>query len=106
TTKKNTTDLIESLKLAGYGVTALDAHGATGPVRVVFTVVKRKELDNVVARIKGFDSKAFYAVNDLQLAAEGVFPSAGRRRRNILRVPTLPLQLNWHSSSRLVRLSS
>src|SRR6516164_4217384 len=63
TTKKSTRDLIEGLKAAGYGVTKLDAHGATGPVQVVFTVVKRKELDQVVLIIRGFDSKAFYSVN-------------------------------------------
>src|SRR4029077_15374330 len=42
-------DLIERLGLAGYGVTSIDAEGVLGPVKIVFTVIKRKELRKVVA---------------------------------------------------------
>src|SRR6266481_5631273 len=65
TIREGAPELIESLKQTGYGVTALDAQGATGPVRVVFTVIRRKQLAKVVAIIKGFDPKAFYSVHDL-----------------------------------------
>lgn len=84
TTKKDTSDLIESLKLGGYGVTTLDAYGATGPVEVVFTVIKRKELQNVTLIVKGFDPKAFYSVNDLHTASEGISPAAKGRYLGIL----------------------
>jgi hypothetical protein len=43
---------------------------------VVFTVIQRKELGNVVAIIKRFDPRTFYAVNDLQSAVEGIFPAS------------------------------
>ena len=79
TTSRNAEDLVESLKAAHYGVTMLDAQGATGPVRVVFTVIKRKQLQAVICIIKAFDPRAFYAVNDLQSAAEGIFPTAEKR---------------------------
>ena len=78
TTREDAADLIERLKKAGFGVTALEAQGATGPVQVVFTVIKRKELPNVVAIIKSFDPKAFYSVNDLKTAVEGIFPAPKR----------------------------
>jgi uncharacterized protein YebE (UPF0316 family) len=98
TAKKDANDLVESLKEAGYGVTVLAANGATGPVQVVFTVVKRKELEKVVFIIKGFDPKAFYSVKDLQLASEGISPRAenGTQRigRNLLRLLVPALQLN------------
>jgi hypothetical protein len=48
-------------------------------VQIVFTVVRRKELDEVVAIVKQFDPKAFYSVDGLQAAAEGVFPAARAR---------------------------
>jgi uncharacterized protein YebE (UPF0316 family) len=73
--------LIESLKLAKYGVTAIGAQGATGPVQVVTTVIKRKELNNVLSLIKQFDAKAFYSVNDIQAAASGIFPETKNRLR-------------------------
>jgi uncharacterized protein YebE (UPF0316 family) len=73
--------LIESLKLAKYGVTAIGAQGATGPVQVVTTVIKRKELNNVLSLIKQFDAKAFYSVNEIQAAASGIFPETKNRLR-------------------------
>ena len=76
TTKQNTAELVENLRAANFGVTTLDARGSTGPVQVVLTVIKRKQLENVVAIIKNFDVKAFFAVNDLQSAAAGISPSA------------------------------
>ena len=72
TTRKAAAPLVELLKAANFGVTMLDAQGATGPVQVVFTVIKRRQLGNVVAIIRSFDPKTFYAVNDLQSAAEGI----------------------------------
>src|SRR5262249_1290659 len=80
-TRKDVTGLIDNLKMAEYGVTSIDAQGVKGPVRIVFTVVQRKELDRVVAIIHRFDPKAFYSVDDLQAAAEGIFPSMTRRAR-------------------------
>jgi uncharacterized protein YebE (UPF0316 family) len=88
TTRKDVSALVEGLTSADYGVTCIDAHGATGPVRVVYTVVKRKELANVVAIIKRFDPKAFYSVHDLQSAAEGVFPR--NRPRGLVPLPLRP----------------
>jgi uncharacterized protein YebE (UPF0316 family) len=83
-TGKDPADLTEGLRAAGYGVTSLDGQGATGPVKVVFTVIKRKELGNVVGIVKGFDPKAFYSVDDLQSAASGVSPEPRGRARAVV----------------------
>jgi uncharacterized protein YebE (UPF0316 family) len=84
TSHRNMQTLITNLKAAEYGVTVIDGQGATGPVQVVSTVIKRKELENVLAIIKQFDGNAFYAVNELQSAAAGVFPAARGRLRSAL----------------------
>jgi uncharacterized protein YebE (UPF0316 family) len=68
--------LIAALKLAHFGVTAIDGVGATGPVRIILTVVRRKEVGRVVDMIQSFDRQAFYSVDDLQTATRGVFPAA------------------------------
>jgi len=91
TTNKDANRLIESLRAADYGVTTLDARGATGQVRVIFSVIKRRELNEIVSLIRAFDPKAFYAVNDLQEAAAGISPAAASRSRNL--VPDLLRQL-------------
>jgi uncharacterized protein YebE (UPF0316 family) len=83
-TRKDVGALVETLKAAEYGVTRIDARGATGPVSILLTVVQRKELANVVTLLTRFDPKVFYSVDDLQAAAEGIFPTPKRRVRPAL----------------------
>jgi uncharacterized protein YebE (UPF0316 family) len=74
-TTRDPAELVERLKSEQYGVTCLDGQGAYGPVRVLLTVIKRRELGKVVGLIKHFDPKTFYSVDDIQSTAEGVFPA-------------------------------
>ena len=74
-TKRDSTDLTEGLKEAGYGLTTHSADGAQGPVTILFTVVKRQDLPHVVGIIKQFNPHAFYSVEDVRHASEGVFPA-------------------------------
>jgi uncharacterized protein YebE (UPF0316 family) len=73
-TTRDAMELVEGFRHAGYGVTRVAAEGTTGPVQMVFTVIQRKQLRNAVAIIKQFDPRAFYSVEDVQMAAAGVFP--------------------------------
>jgi len=73
-TKRDSADLIEALKEADYGLTTHAAEGAQGPVTIVFTVMKREDLPRVVGIIKEFNPHAFYSVEDVRHANEGVFP--------------------------------
>jgi uncharacterized protein YebE (UPF0316 family) len=86
-TNRDTAGLVESFRAANYGVTSMHGHGATGPVQIVFTVIKRKELASVVALIKGFDDRAFYSVSELKSAAAGIFPASGGTARSLLAAP-------------------
>jgi uncharacterized protein YebE (UPF0316 family) len=83
-TRRETSELIAALQMEGYGVTTVGARGATGPVQIVLTVIKRKDWERVRNIIRTFDPKVFYSVDDLHSAAEGVFPAAGRRARALL----------------------
>ncbi|MBW6518782.1 MAG: DUF2179 domain-containing protein [ANME-2 cluster archaeon] len=67
--------LIEQLTSKGYGVTSLDAMGATGQkVMIIFTIIKRKDLQNVVEVITEFNPLAFYSVQEVRAINKGVFP--------------------------------
>lgn len=79
-THKDSTDLIRELQAARFGVTSLDAEGARGPVKIVFTVVPRRELEGVLGIVRSFDPQAFYSVDDIQEAGPGVFPERKRVR--------------------------
>jgi len=65
--------LVKVLKEEGYGVTAFDAEGTSGPVKVIYTVVQRKELGDVVALIQKNHPHAFYTVEEVRQVSEGVF---------------------------------
>lgn len=75
-TSKDGDPLMEDLRQAGFGVTCHDGRGATGPVQIIFTVVRRKQLPQVIALIQHFDPRAFFSVDDVQSASQGVFPQA------------------------------
>jgi len=67
-------ELMARLASCGYGVTGVDGQGATGPVKLVYTVVKRRHLADVVRVIHQINPKAFLSVEDLRSTQEGVFP--------------------------------
>ncbi len=77
-TQRDATALIQSLKSLGVGVTAVDAQGSTGKVQMIYSIIERKDYPKVVDLIQQFNPKAFYSVEDVRLANEGVFPLHGK----------------------------
>lgn len=77
-THKDANNLIDALRAAEYGVTAIDAQGATGPVHVIYTVIKRRNLDRVLTLAHRYHPNVFYSVDDLHSAALGVTPMSRR----------------------------
>ena len=75
-THKGAEELIELLKNDGYGVTQVDAHGAQGPVKIIFTIVKRKDIEHVFEIIRSCNPQAFYNIEDVRSVRKGVFPVA------------------------------
>ena len=73
-TKKDAAPLVDFLKAENYGVTSVDGHGTSGQVKVVFTIVPRREVRSVVELIKKFNPKAFYSIGEVGLVESGVFP--------------------------------
>jgi uncharacterized protein YebE (UPF0316 family) len=86
-THRDPADLIDALRSASFGVTCMDGEGATGAVQIVMTVVKRKQLGAVVGLIEAHHPQAFYAVDEVQSAASGIFPTPRRRHVGVL--PTM-----------------
>ena len=68
------TFLVERLREQGYGATYVDGHGSSGPVMLVYTVVMRKEFSRVVDLIQEIQPKAFFTVEELRSAQQGIFP--------------------------------
>ncbi len=73
-TKKDAGPLVECLRSENYGVTSIEGHGASGEVRVVFTIVPHREVQSVVDLIKKFNPQAFYSIEEVRHVEKGVFP--------------------------------
>jgi uncharacterized protein YebE (UPF0316 family) len=67
--------LMAELRSARHGVTRIDGTGTTGPVRIVLTVIKRSQITAVAAMIRRFDPNTFYAIEPVQTASAGTFPT-------------------------------
>jgi len=73
-TPKPAHDLIVQLRLRQCGVTVIDGQGANGPVQIVFTIVRRREVEAVIELVKEFNPQAFYSIEDVDSVERGVFP--------------------------------
>jgi len=91
-TQKDATELINHLRSQGYGVTVADAQGSTGVVHVIFTIIKRHYLENVVEIIHRFNPKAFYTVEDIRGVSEGIFPM---KKSRLTQIPVLGSFMFW-----------
>jgi uncharacterized protein YebE (UPF0316 family) len=69
-TRREANELVNFLWKAGYGVTSVDAMGETGPVKVIFSIVKRKKLPEVLAIIKRYNPNAFYTIEDVRFVTD------------------------------------
>lgn len=61
--------LVDLLRDAGCGVTRIGAQGLQGPVEIVFTVIRRRRLAEVLALVRRFDADAFYSIDELQASS-------------------------------------
>ncbi|HSQ93529.1 MAG TPA: DUF2179 domain-containing protein [Methanoregula sp.] len=78
-TKRDPQELMKYLRSHNYGVTTVDGEGATGRVKMIFTIIRRQDLAHVVGIIQQFHPNAFYSVEEVKSVAEGVFPEKPSR---------------------------
>lgn len=69
---------------AGYRVTTMSARGAHGPVEILFSIIRRRQLERIERVIRRHDPRAFYTVEDVRFASEaGPLPGRFRGRRRM-----------------------
>ncbi|MCA1899829.1 MAG: DUF5698 domain-containing protein [Chloroflexi bacterium] len=72
----NTADATLELRARGYGFTRVEGQGSQGAVQLIYVVVSRKSLAEVIGIIQASHPNAFYTVEELRSAAHGVFPAS------------------------------
>ena len=78
-TQKDASELITHLRSNNFGVTSIDGCGAEGPVKIVFAIIKRKDLNVAINIINHFNPQAFYSLEDVRRINEGIFPKKTSR---------------------------
>ncbi len=74
-TNQNCDNLLVNLKSENHGITVVDAQGAVGPVKMIFTIIKRKNVNQVVNLIHLYNPTAFYSIEDIKNIKQGIFTS-------------------------------
>jgi len=90
-TNKDASKLIEYLETAEFGVTQVAARGIKGRVRIVFTIIRRRNLNKIVGIIRQYNPNAFYSTEDIRSVSKEIFP-LGRSRSKKRRIRLLRRQ--------------
>jgi len=67
--------LMQKLIEAGFGVTAVEGRGSTGEVTLLYSLIRRKDLDEAVEIVEKTDSRVFYSIEAVKAAHAGIFPA-------------------------------
>jgi len=73
-TRHDATELVDYLREHGHEVTSIDADGDGGPVKLLFTVARRRKLETIIGVIKRFNPHAFYTIEDVRFVKETFVP--------------------------------
>jgi uncharacterized protein YebE (UPF0316 family) len=79
--KINTDEIVNELSKRGFGLTIMDAQGTRGPVKILFSIINRKTLEDFLETVRKFDDQVFYTIEDVRTSAKGVFPSSENKRK-------------------------
>jgi len=72
-------ELIAALKSHNFGLTILDAEGAKGKVKILFSIIRRKEIPIFLKTLHIHHSTAFYTIEEVKAAKEGVFKTVQQK---------------------------
>ena len=73
-TRKSANELITNLKNAGYGITHHQAKGSTEIVSIIYSIIKRSEIQKVENIVKSTNPKAFYSIEDVKMVSQTIYP--------------------------------
>ncbi len=69
-TRKDASALTKVLNEGGYSVTSIQAEGNTGKVGILYSIVNRKSIQDVVRVIQKHNPNAFYTIEDIRFVSQ------------------------------------
>lgn len=82
TANNQTEEFTEQLSKKGFGYTCQEAQGSRGPVKMIFTVVERKKIKEVIEIINQFLPQSFYSIEDIRHTTQKGY--ATTEKKNLL----------------------
>ena len=82
-TKRDSQVLVAALRALRYSVTVVDGEGNNGAVNIIFTVIKRSDIERVRELIAKHNPQAVYSIEDVRHASDPSFPTEISRRSRI-----------------------
>lgn len=73
-TSEGVENLANAIRHAGFGVTQVQGKGAVTEVAILYTIVKRKNVNQVMTIIHSNNPKAFVTIEEVISAERGIFP--------------------------------
>ncbi len=77
-------ELAKQLHDASFGITVVDAHGSTGAVKLIYTIINRRDLKVVETLINTFNPRAFISVEEVSETRAGFFPTRPSALRDVM----------------------
>lgn len=74
-TNEEPDELIQRLRDLGFGVTNVRGEGKTGEVNMIYTIVKRRDVEQVLAIIHEMKPNAFVSMEEVRSTEKGIFPT-------------------------------
>lgn len=68
---------------AGFGFTRVDAEGSAGKVKIIYTIVRRVNVEQVMEIIQRNHPNAFVSVEEVRSAEHGIFPKSGLIQKSL-----------------------
>lgn len=88
-TRKDAGNLVKSLRETGYGVTEIKAEGSKGEVGVLYSIINRRNINNIVEVIQNHNPNAFYTIEDIRFISHPVLETHPGNHRK-MRVSSRP----------------
>lgn len=72
--RQENNELVDFLKEHEYGYTIVEGEGTREKVKILFTIIKRKNLGHVLTAVSEYAPNAFYTIESIRSAREGIYP--------------------------------
>ncbi len=84
-TQEDADDLVAEIQKRHIGTTSLAAKGMRGHVRLIFSIIKRKDQDMILNLIRRYNPAAFVSISDVRSVKEGYFPRTTSEKQTFRR---------------------